>query len=82
MAERMSTASRMDRARANGKITRKVNGHLKRRERANRDKRMAELIGKGAFPYTPAVQSWLSEKLGKPAARVTEAEAKALVAEK
>lgn len=80
MAERMSTASRMDRNRANGKITRKVNGHLKRRETANRDKRMAELIGKGTFPYTPAVQSWLSAKLGKPASRVTEAEAKALVA--
>jgi hypothetical protein len=82
MAERMSTATRMDRNRANGKITRKVNGHLKRRERDNRDKRMADLIGKGKFPYTPTVQSWLSQKLGKPAARVTEAEAKALTKKK
>ena len=79
MAERMSTASRMDRARANGKITRKVNGHLKRRERANRDKRMAELIKGGKFPYTPAIQSWISGQLGKPFTQVTEEQVKELV---
>ena len=78
MAERMSTASRMDRSRANGKISRIVNGHLKRKERTNRDKKMAELIQKGPFPYTPAVQSWVSVKLGKPFTQVTEAEAKEL----
>ena len=78
MAERMSTATRMDRARANGKISRIENGHLKRKERANRDKKMAELIKKGPFPYIPSVQSWVSEKLGKPFTQVTEAEAKEL----
>lgn len=78
MAERMSTATRMDRARANGKVTRVVNGHLKRKERASRDRRMAELIAKGQFPYIPSVMSWVSTKLGKPATLVTEAEAKAL----
>lgn len=78
MAERMSTATRMDRARANGKISRIENGHLKRKERTNRDKKMAELIKKGPFPYTPAVQSWVSVKLGKPFTQVTEAEAKGL----
>jgi hypothetical protein len=74
----MSTATRMDRIRANGKISRIANGHLKRKERANRDKKMAELIQKGTFPYIPSVMSWVSEKLGKPATQVTEAEAKAL----
>jgi hypothetical protein len=78
MAERMSTATRMDRIRANGKISRIVNGHLKRKERANRDKKMVELIKKGPFPYTPAIQSWVSEKLGKPFTQVTEAEAREL----
>ena len=78
MAERMSTATRMDRARANGKISRIENGHLKRKERANRDKKMAELIKKGPFPYIPSVQSWVSEQLGKPFTQVTEAEAAAL----
>ncbi len=80
MAVRMSTATRMDRIRAKGKISRIVNGHLKRKERANRDKKMAELISKATFPYTPAVQSWLSEKVGKPFTQITEAEAKAAIA--
>lgn len=78
MAERMSTATRMDRIRADGKISRIVNGHLKRKERANRDKKMAELINSGKFPYTPSIQSWVSEKLGKPFTQVTEAEAREL----
>ena len=78
MADRMSTATRMNRARANGKISRIENGHLKRKERANRDKKMADLIKTGPFPYIPSVQSWVSEKLGKPFTQVTEAEAKAL----
>jgi hypothetical protein len=78
MAYRMSTATRMDRSRANGKISRIENGHLKRKERANRDKKMVELIQKGKFPYIPSVMSWISEQLGKPSTQVTEAEAKAL----
>ncbi len=78
MAERMSTATRMDRARANGKISRIENGHLKRKERANRDKKMVELVKKGKFPFIPSVQTWVSEKLGKPFTQVTEAEAKEL----
>jgi hypothetical protein len=80
MAYRMSTATRMDRARANGRISRVENGFLKKKERANRDLRMAELIQKGTFPYLPSVMSYLSVKLGKPASQITEAEAKAAVA--
>ena len=79
MAERMSTATRMDRARNNAAISRTVNGQLKRKERANRDKRMAELVRNGKFPYTPAVLSWLSTKLGKPSSQITEEVAKGLV---
>ncbi len=78
MAERMSTATRMDRARANGKVTRVVNGHKKRKERASRDKKMIELLQKGTFPYTPGIMSWVSEKLGKPSTQVTADEAKAI----
>ena len=79
MAERMSTATRMDRSRANGKLSRIANGHLKRKERLNRDKKMLELIKKGTFPYTPAVQSWVSELLGKPFTQVKEAEVKEML---
>jgi hypothetical protein len=82
MAERMSTATRMDRARANGKLSRIANGHLKRKERTNRDKKMVELIKKGPFPYTPSIQSWVSEQLGKPFTQVTEAEASQLASGK
>jgi hypothetical protein len=75
----MSTARRMDRARDNGAITRIENGHRKRKERASRDKRMAELVKNGTFPYTPAVMNWVSLKLGKPASQVKPDEVKALV---
>jgi hypothetical protein len=80
MADRMSTASRMDRARKNGRATRAVNSVLKRKERASRDKRMAALIQKGTFPFTPAIMSWLSVKLDKPSTQITADEAKKAVA--
>ncbi len=76
MAERMSTRIRYDRIRDNSAISRTVNGHLKRKERANRDARMKKLITGGKFPYTPAVQSWLSEQLNVRFSEVTEAAAK------
>ena len=77
MADRMSTRIRYDRIRDNGAISRTVNGHLKRKERANRDARMKKLIAGGKFPYTPAVQSWLSTQLGIPFTQITEEQAKA-----
>ena len=76
MGTRMSTASRMDRSRDKHAQSRIVNGKLKVKMHASRDKRMAELIQKGTFPYTPPVQSWLSEKLGKPSTQITEEQAK------
>ncbi|MGL6097748.1 MAG: hypothetical protein ACRC7O_18355 [Fimbriiglobus sp.] len=74
----MSTATRMDRARDNAAVTRTENGPRKRAARAHRDATYAGLIKTGTFPYTPAVMSWVSVKLGKRAALVTEAEAKSL----
>jgi hypothetical protein len=72
MADRMSTRVRYDRIRDNHAISRTKNGHLKRKERAGRD------IKAGKFPYIPAVQSWISTKLGIPFSQVTEEQAKAL----
>lgn len=77
MADRMSTRIRYDRIRDNGAISRTVNGHKKRKERAARDARMKKLISGGQFPYTPAVQSWLSAQLGVPFTQITEDQAKA-----
>jgi hypothetical protein len=79
MADRMSTRRRYDVIREDSAVSRTVNGHLKRKERANRDKRMAALIKAGKYPYTPAVQSWISKQLDKPFTQVKEEEAKALV---
>lgn len=78
MADRMSTATRMDRARANGKITRKENGHFKQKERSARDLRMVELLKKGTYPYTPSIASWISCQIGKPFTQITEAQVAAL----
>jgi hypothetical protein len=78
MAERMSTATRMDRARANAKISRIENGMRKRKERANRDARMVALIKKGTFPYLPSIMSWASVKLGVPAHELSEEDVKKL----
>ena len=80
MAERMSTRIRYDRIRDKSAISRTVNGHLKRKERANRDARMKKLITGGKFPYTPAIQSWLSEQLNVRFSEVTEAAAKEVAA--
>jgi hypothetical protein len=78
MAERMSTRIRYDRLRDNSAISRTVNGHRKRKERASRDARMIQIIKTGKFPYTPAVQSWISTRLGIPFRQVTEEQAKSL----
>ena len=76
MADRMSTRIRYDRIRDNSAISRTVNGHKKRKERDARDARMKKLISGGKFPYTPAVQSWLSVQLGVPFTQITEEQAK------
>jgi hypothetical protein len=55
------------------------NGILKVKERERRDKRMKQLVKSGKPPYTPAVRSWLSEKLDKPATRVTQEDVNALL---
>lgn len=78
MADRMSTRLRMDRIRDDHAASRTVNGHLKRKAAASRAKRMAKLIQAGKFPYTPAVQSWISVQLGVPFTQVKEEDAKAL----
>jgi hypothetical protein len=78
MAQRMSTASRMDRARDNAAISRAVNGALKRKETANREKRMKGLLKTGTFPYTPAVLNWVGLQLGKPASSCTADDCKSL----
>ena len=79
MADRMSTRLRYDRIRDKGAVSRTVNGHLKRKAKVSRDARMTRLIKAAKFPYTPAIQSWISTQVGIPFSQITEADVKALV---
>ncbi len=49
------------------------------KEVARRDARYLARVRAGSHPYTPAVMSWLSRKLEKPASRITPAEVKSLL---
>ena len=79
MATRMSTRRRMDRIRDKGAMSRTINGELKRKANASRDKRMATLIKANAHPYTPSIQSWISVKLDLPFTQVTPEQISTLV---
>ncbi len=76
MAERISTRKRLARIRDNMAQARIANSRRRRREQACRERRMKQLILQGQYPYLPAVQSWLSARLGVPFSRITEAQAR------
>ena len=60
---------RLDRKEA--RETRTKNRVFKDKERLRREARMRAEAGRGKLPYHPAVMSWLSRELGKPASRIT-----------
>jgi hypothetical protein len=60
--------------------SRHVNGIRKSKERVRRDTRVLGLLKQAKPPYTPVVMSWLSARLDKPAARITQADVDALLA--
>ncbi len=61
------------------KLSRRVNGVLKVKERARRDARIGALVQQGKLPYIPSVMSWLSSKLDKPSTLITQEEVDQLV---
>lgn len=61
------------------KLSRRLNGTRKTKERERRDRRMAELVQKGQLPYTPSILSWLSEKLDKPSSEIVAADVQKLL---
>jgi hypothetical protein len=63
-------------------LSRRTNGMRKDKERARRTVRMTAILGKGKLPYTPAVLSWLSSELNKPASRIVQADIDQLLAPK
>ena len=70
---------RLDNRIAKATATRRQNSPIKTKERARRDTNMLALIKRSDPPYTPAVMSWLSRKLEKPAKSITPDDVKALV---
>jgi len=58
--------------------TRAENSHKKSKERARRDARMMDTLKSGSLPYSPAVMSWLSRKLGQRSSRITQEQVNSL----
>ena len=73
---------RFDMRMADQALSRKVNGKMKIAERDRRSARLADLLHKGNFPYTPTLRSWISQVAGKPFAQLDEQAVKALFAKK
>ncbi len=70
---------RFDARLANQISTRRENSLKKDNERIRKTELNTKLIKEGAFPYTPALMSWLSAEMGKKASQITEADVKAFV---
>lgn len=70
---------RLDGRLAAAKVIRQKNSVRKTDERNRRDKLMLEMVKEHQFPYTPAVMSWVSAKLGKKTAQIKPDDVKALL---
>jgi hypothetical protein len=70
---------KLRRRREDAKETAERNRILKAAERKRRDARMLGKLQTASFPYSAAVMSWLSARLGKKASRITERDAKTIV---
>jgi hypothetical protein len=70
---------RREQRRFDQKLSRRTNGLLKMAERERRAIRMKEIIKSNPFPYTPAVLSWLSVELEKPASRIVPSDVEAVL---
>ena len=69
---------RREQVAADQKVSRRVNGTRKTKERTRRDRRMHEIIAKNTFPYTPSIMSWISVQLDKPSSEIVAADLAAL----
>ena len=69
---------RREQVAADQRVSRRVNGTRKAKERTRRDKRMHEIIAKNPFPYVPSVMSWISVQLGKPTSHIVASDLHAL----
>ena len=74
--------TRLDLRMSDQRVSRKVNGTRKSKERDRRDERVLGLVKAGKLPFTPVVLSWLSTALNKPGRLITQADVDKLVAAK
>ena len=63
------------------RVSRRVNGMFKMKERARRVIRLVDMLQQGKLPYTPTVMSWLSQALDKPSTRIVQADVDKFLAE-
>lgn len=63
--------TRLDLRQYDQQVSRRVNGLLKRKERARRDTRLRALLVKGSLPYTPTIMAWLSHAIEVPSNQIT-----------
>jgi hypothetical protein len=75
----MSCKERRIRRRHDAPIVERRNRLRKQAERRRRDERMLRLVKAGSLPYTPPVMSWMSERINKPASRITPEDVKQLL---
>ena len=59
--------------------TRRENSLRKAMESDRRDQQMLAILKKGSTNLTPGMMSWVSEKLGKRASKITQDDIKSLV---
>ncbi len=67
------------RRRTDAEETKAENRVVKTKERTRRNARMLEKIKTASPPYTPAVMSWLSQRLDKQASKIRPEDIKSLV---
>lgn len=72
---------RLDMRMADQRVSRRVNGNRKAKERVRRHARNIELLKSGAWPYTSALRSFLSVELETPSSRLTPETVKAYLAQ-
>lgn len=71
---------RLNKRIARATATRRRNSVTKAKEHDRREVQMVELLKGGQLPYTPAVMSWLSGRLGLKASRITSEDVKSFLA--
>lgn len=72
---------RLDMRMADQRVSRRVNGTVKTKERVRRRARFLALLKAGTWPYTSPLRSFLSVELDRPASKLTAEEVKAYLAQ-